>query len=66
MLVLSRKEGESIAVGDNVVLTVVRINGDKVRIGVDAPAKVKVLRTELEAHPDDRRGPNDRPPLRAA
>jgi carbon storage regulator len=34
--------------GDDIVLTIVRVNGDKVRIGVEAPSNVKILRTELE------------------
>ncbi len=48
MLVLSRKQNERIRVGDSVVVTVVRVSGDKVRIGIDAPADVRVLRDELD------------------
>ena len=48
MLVLSRKQNERIRVGDSVVVTVVRVSGDKVRIGIEAPANVRVLRDELE------------------
>jgi carbon storage regulator len=48
MLVLSRKQNERIRVGDSVVVTVVRVSGDKVRIGIEAPADVRVLRDELE------------------
>jgi len=48
MLVLSRKQNERIRVGDSVVVTVVRVSGDKVRIGIDAPANVRVLRDELD------------------
>jgi carbon storage regulator len=48
MLVLSRKQNERILVGDSVVVTVVRVSGDKVRIGIDAPANVRVIRDELE------------------
>lgn len=47
MLILTRKESERIYLGDDIVLTVVRIGGDKVRIGVEAPADVRVLRLEL-------------------
>ena len=43
MLVLSRKQNERIRVGDSVVVTVVRVSGDKVRIGIEAPADVRVL-----------------------
>lgn len=48
MLVLSRKQNERIRVGDGVVVTVVRVSGDKVRIGIEAPPNVRVLRDELE------------------
>jgi len=48
MLVLSRKQNERIRVGDYVVVTVVRVSGDKVRIGIEAPPHVRVLRDELE------------------
>jgi carbon storage regulator len=48
MLILSRRESERVYLGDDIVLTIVRVNGDKVRIGVEAPSNVKILRTELE------------------
>lgn len=48
MLVLSRKERERIRLGDSIVLTVVQVSGDRVRIGVEAPADVLILREELE------------------
>lgn len=47
MLVLSRKKDESIFIGDEIVLTVIDIRGDKVRIGVDAPQNVPVHRREI-------------------
>ena len=50
MLVLSRKEAERIRLGDSIVVTVVRVSGDKVRLGIDAPPNVVVLREELEPH----------------
>ncbi len=49
MLVLSRKEAERIRLGDSIVITVVRIGGDKVRLGIQAPKDMLVLRDELEA-----------------
>jgi carbon storage regulator len=49
MLVLSRKESQRIRLGDSIVVTIVKISGDKVRVGIDAPADVLVLRDELEA-----------------
>ena len=48
MLVLSRKEGERIRLGDSIVITVVGVTGDKVRVGVEAPNSVVVLREELQ------------------
>ena len=50
MLVLSRRESERIRLGDSIVVTVVRVIGDKVRLGIEAPADVLVLREELEPH----------------
>ena len=50
MLVLSRRESERIRVGDSIVVTVVRVSGDKVRLGIEAPADMLVLREELEPH----------------
>jgi carbon storage regulator len=47
MLVLTRKVGERILIGDGIVITVVRIQGDKVRIGVDAPPSIPVHREEV-------------------
>ncbi len=47
MLVLSRKTGEKIRIGDNVFLTVVRIGPDKVRLGIEAPRGVTIVREEL-------------------
>ena len=47
MLVLTRKPGEKILIGDNVSLTVVEVKGDSVRIAVDAPREVKIYRGEI-------------------
>jgi carbon storage regulator len=49
MLVLSRKESQRIRLGDSIVVTIVKISGDKVRVGIEAPSEVLVLRDELEA-----------------
>jgi carbon storage regulator len=50
MLVLSRKESERIRLGDSIILTVVRVSGDKVRLGIEAPPHILVLRDELQPH----------------
>lgn len=47
MLVLTRKQGEKIRIGDDVVITVVRTKGKAVRLGIQAPAHVPVLRGEI-------------------
>ncbi|MCX7423000.1 MAG: carbon storage regulator CsrA [Planctomycetia bacterium] len=47
MLVLSRQRDESIIIGDNIVITVVDIRGDKVRLGIEAPKEVSVHRQEV-------------------
>lgn len=47
MLVLSRLKGESIRIGDDIVLMVVDIRGDKVRLGIEAPKEVPVHRQEV-------------------
>ena len=52
MLVLSRRESERIRLGESIVVTVVRVSGDKVRLGIEAPPNVLVLREELEPHGD--------------
>jgi len=51
MLVLSRKESQRIRLGDSIVVTVVRVAGDRVRLGIDAPPEMLVLREELEVRP---------------
>lgn len=47
MLVLTRKRSEMIQIGDNIVLKVIRTGANSVKIGIDAPADVRVLRSEL-------------------
>lgn len=47
MLVLSRKINDGIVIGDNIVVTIVDIRGDKVRLGIQAPAEVPVHRREV-------------------
>jgi carbon storage regulator len=46
MLVLSRKAGQSIRIGDDITVHIVK-TGDKVRIGIEAPRSINVVRTEL-------------------
>lgn len=56
MLVLSRKESEKVMLGDSIVLTIVRVSGDRVRIGIEAPSDMLILRKELD--PNDQNSSN--------
>ena len=47
MLVLSRKPGEKVVIGGNITVTVVGVNGNRVRLAFDAPDEVRILRGEL-------------------
>ena len=47
MLVLSRRAGESIVIGDDVTITVLEVRSDVIRIGIDAPRSIAVHRAEL-------------------
>lgn len=47
MLVLSRKTGEKVVIGSDIVISVVEVRGNRVRLGIEAPADVRVLRGEL-------------------
>jgi carbon storage regulator len=63
MLVLSRKRDERIVIGDNIVITVVEVRGDKVRLGIEAPSEVPVHRQEvLEAMKRNADATQQKPP----
>ncbi len=47
MLVLSRKAGESILIGDDVTIDIVSVDGDRVYVGINAPKSIRVFRKEL-------------------
>jgi len=47
MLILSRKVDEKVIIGDDIKISIIEIRGDQVRIGIDAPKKVKVFRQEV-------------------
>ena len=60
MLVLSRKPGEKVVIGGHITLTVVDVQGNRVRLGIDAPDDVRILRGELacsQNEPADRDEP---------
>ena len=52
MLVLTRKTHQRITLGDHIVVTVLGIAGDRVRLGIEAPDDVRVLREELQRLPE--------------
>ena len=47
MLILSRKINEKVVIGEDITISIIEIRGDQVRIGIDAPKKVKVFRQEV-------------------
>ncbi len=47
MLVLGRKNNESIIIDDNIVVTILAVEGDRVKIGIQAPPRISILRQEL-------------------
>ena len=49
MLVLTRKENERIIIDGRITVTVVRVQGDKIRLGIEAPQEVSIMREELIA-----------------
>jgi carbon storage regulator len=53
MLVLSRKEGERILIGDDIRITVVRLSGGGVRLGIEAPPEAAIVREELALRMQD-------------
>ncbi|MFN4257777.1 MAG: carbon storage regulator [Gemmataceae bacterium] len=55
MLVLSRKKGEQISIGDQVYVTVVAVHGNQVRLGISAPEDMAISRQELTAEQRKRR-----------
>ncbi|MCL4104118.1 UNVERIFIED_CONTAM: hypothetical protein GTU68_034980 [Idotea baltica] len=60
MLMLSRRPGEEIQIGDGITVRITQVKGNQVRIGIDAPHDVKIIRSELQ----DRRR-SDREPRAA-
>jgi carbon storage regulator len=52
MLVLSRKKGEQIVIGDDIVVTVQRLSGNRVSIGIEAPDRCRIVRGELREAAD--------------
>jgi carbon storage regulator CsrA len=60
MLVLTRKSQEKIQIGENITITILRVKGQAVRVGIDAPRDVRVIRSELpttDDHAEDHEEP---------
>src|SRR5215472_12578005 len=53
MLILTRKPGEKIVIGNGITVTVVDVTGNKVRLGIDAPDQARILRAELTCRQED-------------
>lgn len=47
MLILTRKKDEGLVIGDNIKITIVEVSGERVKIGIEAPTDVKIIRNEL-------------------
>ena len=48
MLILTRKTGQGFRIGDDIEITITEVTGDKVRVGINAPKEVKILRSDLQ------------------
>lgn len=66
MLVLTRKVGESLVIGDNVVVTVVALKGGQVRIGIEAPRDISIQRDELLSKDEENASLSLNPDLNSA
>lgn len=60
MLILTRRAGQRILIGQDIVVSVLELEGSRVKIGIDAPSGIVILREEIEARPGDT-GPEERP-----
>ena len=62
MLVITRRSGEKVAIGNAITVTVIEVRGKRVRVGIEAPDQVRILRGELacrQGEPAARDGPAD-------
>ena len=60
MLVLSRRVGERILVGDNIRITIVRVSGGGVRLGIEAPSDIAVVREEVAVEETPKEQPSEK------
>jgi carbon storage regulator len=59
LLVLTRKSGQKIAIGNGIVITVLAVQGQRIRVGIDAPPSVSIRRSELPALVAEEELPDD-------
>lgn len=59
MLILSRKVGETVYLNEDIEIKIVEVSGDKVRLGIEAPKDVKVLRSELRQTMESNKNASD-------
>jgi carbon storage regulator len=59
MLILSRKLGESVAIGESITVTVFKMKGNLAQLGIDAPEEIPILRSELQERAPDLEMPLD-------
>jgi carbon storage regulator len=61
MLVLTRKPGEKVVIGNGITVTVVAVTGNRVQVSIDAPDQVRILRAELGGWQESRRAATSQP-----
>ena len=61
MLVLTRKPGQSIMIGDDIEVQILSVSGEKVRIGITAPREVSIFRNEVVERMEDEKAPSATP-----
>lgn len=60
MLIISRKIGERVMIGQNIVITVCDVDSNKAKIGINAPKEIRIMRTELLEGEQNEACPNER------
>lgn len=65
MLVITRKTGEGLVLGDDIVLTLLEVGKDRVKIGIEAPQSVRIIRSEI-ADTEEQNRESAQPPSKAA
>ena len=61
MFIQARKVGQSIVIGGNIIVKVVRVDGDQIKLGIQAPVEISVHREEIQRARDAGRAPGEKP-----